>query len=137
MGLGNRFGDFDPSAYEAKAADRWGHSGAYQESALRTSQYTKKDWEAVSSEADGITEAFLALIASGTAAQSSEAMDIAERHRHHITRWFYNCTPAIHSGLGEMYMQDARFTGNIDSAGTGLASYMSNAILANALPQLD
>ena len=133
MGLGNGFGDFDPGAYEAEAADRWGHNAAYQESARRTSQYTEKDWEAVSSEADAITEAFLALIASGAAAQTNEAMDIAERHRHHITRWFYKCTPAIHNGLGEMYVQDARFTENIDRAGTGLASYMSDAILANAL----
>ncbi|WP_204048580.1 TipAS antibiotic-recognition domain-containing protein [Microbispora siamensis] len=30
-------------------------------------------------------------------------MDVAERHRAHITRRFYDCTYEIHKGLGEVY----------------------------------
>ena len=59
-------------------------------------------------------------------------MAVAERHRAHISKWFYDCSPEIHRGLGQMYVADPRFTRNIDKAGPGLAQYMSAAIAANA-----
>ena len=36
-------------------------------------------------------------------------MDLAERHRQHISRWFYECGYDVHRGLAEMYVADARF----------------------------
>ena len=30
------------------------------------------------------------------------AMDLAERHRRHISEWFYECTYEIHKGLADM-----------------------------------
>jgi MerR family transcriptional regulator, thiopeptide resistance regulator len=71
-------------------------------------------------------------MASGVTPDAPEAMEVAERHRAHITRWFYDCSREIHAGLGRMYVADARFTRNIDKAGEGLAAYMSAAIVANA-----
>jgi len=65
-------------------------------------------------------------------ATSTEAMDLAEEHRQHITRWFYNCSYEIHRGLGEMYVTDPRFTTHYDAAAPGLAVYVRDAILANA-----
>ena len=55
---------------------------------------------------------------------------MAERHRAYISKWFYECSPEIHRGLGEMYVADPRFTRNIDRAAPGLAQYMSAAIAA-------
>jgi len=60
------------------------------------------------------------------------AMDVAEKHRRYISRWFYDCNYEIHRGLGEMYVADGRFTANIDKAKAGLAAYQREAILANA-----
>ncbi len=126
------FGGFDPSEHENDVRRRWGHTDAYQESALRTSQHTKQDWELLGREADEIDQAFLALMVDDAPADGNKAMLVAERHRSHISKWFYECTPATHRGLGEMYVADSRFTENIDRAGAGLAEFMAAAIRANA-----
>jgi DNA-binding transcriptional MerR regulator len=127
------FGDFDPKEYEEEARERWGHTDAYKESARRTAGYTKQDWQRHAAESDEIYQAFLSLMAEAVPAESERAMDVAERHRGLISRWFYECTPEIHVGLGDMYVADHRFTENIDKNGAGLAAYMSEAILANGL----
>lgn len=126
------FGDFDPSEYEDEARQRWGHTDAYRESQRRVAGYTKEDWQAIGAEAAAINEAFLSLMESGTPPTSPEAMEVAERHRGHISRWFYECSIEIHQGLGAMYVADPRFTANIEKTGEGLAAYMSEAIVANA-----
>ncbi len=126
------FGDFDPAEYEEEAKERWGDSDAYKQSAARTARYTKQDWETIKAENDAIYERFLDLIAAGEAADGAAAMDVAEEHRAHITKWYYDCSKVIHGGLGQMYVADARFKENIDKAGEGLADYMAAAIAANA-----
>jgi DNA-binding transcriptional MerR regulator len=120
-----------PAEYEAEVRERWGETGAYQESVRRTATYTKQEWEQMGREADEINDAFLALMEAGAPADSAEAMALAERHRSHISKWFYECTPEMHTGLGSMYVADSRFTENIDKAGEGLARYLSDAIAAN------
>ncbi len=126
------FGDFDPAEYEVEARERWGDSAAYQQSTQRTARYTKQDWEAIKAENDALYGRFLDLMAAQEPASSAAAMDVAEEHRAHISKWYYDCSKEIHAGLGEMYIADARFTANIDKAGSGLAAYMSAAIAANA-----
>lgn len=126
------FGDFDPTEYEEEARERWGESDAYKQSVERTSRYTKDDWAQIGQEADEINQRFLALMAAGAPAGDEAAMDVAEEHRAHITKWFYDCTKTIHAGLGQMYTADERFQENIDKAGAGLAGYMSAAIIANS-----
>ena len=126
------FGDFDPDEHAAEAEERWGDTDAYQEAARRTSSYAKSDWQMIKKESEEINERLLDLMAEDVPPDSEEAMDIAEEHRDHITKWFYECTKEIHAGLGEMYMADVRFKENIDKAGDGLAEYLSAAIAANS-----
>jgi DNA-binding transcriptional MerR regulator len=126
------FGDFDPSQYEEEARQRWGDTEAYRESARRTSRYTKADWQQIGREGAEINAAFLALMEAGSPAADPAAAAVAERHRAYISKWFYECSPEIHAGLGAMYVADPRFTASIDRAGPGLARYMSEAIAANA-----
>ena len=59
-------------------------------------------------------------------------MDIAERHRLSIDRWFYPCNPQMHSGLADMWEADRRFADNIDKYGAGLTEYLAAAVRANA-----
>jgi DNA-binding transcriptional MerR regulator len=124
------FGDFDPSQYEDEVKQRWGDTDAYRESARRTKAYTKQDWQQIGVESHEINQAFIALMERGVPADSPEAQAVAERHRGHISKWFYQCSPEIHAGLGQMYVADHRFTENIDKAKPGLARYMSDAIAA-------
>jgi DNA-binding transcriptional MerR regulator len=124
------FGDFDPAQYEDEGKERWGDTDAYRESARRTKAYTKQDWLQIGVESDAINQAFIALMDAGVPSTGPEAQAVAERHRGHISTWFYPCSPEIHAGLGQMYVMDSRFTENIDKAKPGLARYMSEAIEA-------
>jgi DNA-binding transcriptional MerR regulator len=130
------FGDFDPKEYEPEAKERWGDSEAYAESALRTRSYTKADWQTIRAEGDAVFADLARLAATGTEAQSEAAMDVAERHRLHIDRWFYPCPPRMHRGLGDLYVNDPRFAANLDKHRPGLATYAREAWRANAKRQL-
>jgi DNA-binding transcriptional MerR regulator len=126
------FGDFKPEEYEKEAEERWGGTDAYKESMRKTKAYRKQDWEQIKAEAGAIYADLVRLMSAGVAADSIEAMDVAERHREHITRRFYACTLEIHRGLGQMYVEDPRFTASIDRFGAGLAAYCRDAFTANA-----
>ncbi len=127
------FGDFDPTEHQQEAEQRWGDTVPYQQSAARTTRYTKQDWQTLGQEADAINQRLVALMAAGSAPESAAAMEVAEAHRAHITKWFYECSKAIHAGLGQMYVADPRFKMNIDKAGEGLAEYLAAAVATNAL----
>jgi MerR family transcriptional regulator, thiopeptide resistance regulator len=126
------FGDFDPQQYEAEAEQRWGGTDAYQESMRRTRSYRKQDWEVIKAEGGALYAELARLASAGVSPTSAEAMDLAEQHRAHITRWFYDCSPEIHRGLGQLYVDDARFTANLDRFGAGVAAFACQAFLANA-----
>ena len=122
----------DPSEHEAEAQDRWGHTDAYKESARRTAQYTKAQWQTIKDEADQLNTDLAAALDRGLPADSPEAMALAERHRLHIDRWFYPCAPSMHAALGQMYVEDPRFTATFDAIRPGLATYTRDAILASS-----
>jgi MerR family transcriptional regulator, thiopeptide resistance regulator len=132
MDLKQIFDGFDPSKYEAEAEQRWGDTDAYKESMKRTKSYDKEDWQRCAVEQGGVYgDAFKALQA-GKSPDDPEVMDIAERHRLAIDRWFYPCSHAMQCGLADMYEQDSRFAENIDKYGVGLTPFLSAAIRANA-----
>ncbi|WP_431898205.1 TipAS antibiotic-recognition domain-containing protein [Nonomuraea sp. bgisy101] len=126
------FGGFDVDGHAEEAAANWGGTPAWTESQRRTSSYGKDEWRRCLAESGEISRGLAALMAAQVPASSKEAMDLAEEHRRHITRWFYDCTSEIHQGLGELYVTDARFTASLDQAAKGLAHYLRDAINANA-----
>ena len=124
------FGDFDPDEHTEEATQHWGDTDAFTESARRTNSYTATDWEKINAELDDIHRGLVALRDDSVPTSSDEAAALVDRHREHLTRWYYECTPEIHAGLGQMYIEDQRFTESIDRAGDGLAAYLSQAIAA-------
>ena len=127
------FGDFDPDAYTEEVEERWGDTDAYQESARKTARYTKDDWLRIQQESADLMGRWLAAFDAGTPAESQAAMDLAEQHRQQIGKFFYNCTFEIHVGLAEMYLADPRFTQHYEDQRPGLAQYVHDAIMANAV----
>ncbi|MFF0624498.1 MerR family transcriptional regulator [Streptomyces sp. NPDC004296] len=127
------FGGFDPDRYADEAAERWGGTDAYQESRRRTAAYTKGDWKRLTAEFDAIHRRMAELLGQGVPADSEAAMDVAEEHRRFIGGAYYDCTYEIHTGLGEMYVADERFTATYEAIRPGLAVYMRDAMLANAV----
>ncbi|GAA3133760.1 MerR family transcriptional regulator [Planomonospora alba] len=126
------FGDFRPEDHEAEAAERWGGTDAFEQSRRRMAAMTKDDWRRFTAEAAETVQAFAEALASGLPADGEHAMDLAERHRQHLTRWCYDCTYDIHRGLGDMYADDPRFAANYEPLAPGLARYIRDAIHANA-----
>lgn len=129
------FGDFVPEDYEEEAERRWGNTEAYKESQRRVSEYTNDDWLKIKAGEEEISSTFATLFESGASPESEEAMDAAEAHRMHITRWFYECGYDIHAGLGDMYVADERFRASYDRYAPGLSGFIREAIHANVKRQ--
>jgi DNA-binding transcriptional MerR regulator len=132
MNVKQIFDGFDPSSYEVEAEQRWGDTDAFAESQKRTQSYTAEDWQRLAAEQAAIyADAFQALQA-GKSPGDPAVMDVAERHRASIDRWFYPCGHSMHRGLADMYEQDRRFAENIDKYGVGLSPFLASAIRENA-----
>jgi MerR family transcriptional regulator, thiopeptide resistance regulator len=125
------FGEHDPEQYADEARERWGETDAYRTSQRRAASYGKDDWVRIKDEAEAILGRFVAAHAAGLPPDGQEAMDAARDHRAHITRWFYDCTPEIHRGLAQMYIEDDRFTRHYEDRAPGLARYVHDAIMAD------
>jgi hypothetical protein len=118
--------------YAQEAEARWGDTEQYRQSQERTSRYTKEDWERIKAEADAIERGLAAALADGEPAGGDRATGLAEEHRQHLSRYYYDCGYDMHRGLGEMYVSDARFTAHYELVAEGLAAYVRDAIHANA-----
>ncbi len=126
------FGTDKLPEYEDEARERWGQTEAWRESRRRSAAYTKEDWIAIKREGDANVRAFAEAFTAGRPADAPEAVELAEAHRAHISRWFYACGPDMHRGLADLYVRDARFAHVYDDAAPGLAQYIHDAIVANA-----
>ncbi|MET9467230.1 MerR family transcriptional regulator [Streptomyces sp. NPDC006544] len=127
------FGDFDPDEHAEEAQRRWGGTDAYKESARLTASYTKADWQRIMARAEDINRRLAALLEAGADPESEEAMDLAEEHRGWINASHYFCTYEIHVSLGEMYVADERFRAHYEAVRPGLAVFVRDAIMANAV----
>jgi DNA-binding transcriptional MerR regulator len=117
--------------YAAEAEQRWGDTDAWRQSQRRTSAMTKDDWLAVRAETDALEADLAAALTDGVAPTDERALDLAERHRLAIER-FYEVSYEMHRGLAEMYVADPRFTRHYDDRAPGLARWLRDAIVANA-----
>ncbi len=126
------FEDFDPAEYEDEARQRWGDIDAYRESARRTAAYGEREWAEVRAEAEAIVGEFAALMSAGEPATGEHARAVAERHRDHLTRWFYPVSADMHRNLAGLYVADPRFAAGYDKVADGLAGYVRDAVVANA-----
>ena len=115
-----------------EATRRWGDTEAWKQSQRRTAAYTKQDWLEIQAEATTINQELAAAMASAVPAGDPRAMDLAERHRQHISRWFYDCGYEMHRGLARMYLADERLGKNYDQIAPGLARYVHDTMIANA-----
>lgn len=126
------FGDYPLGEYADESEARWGETPAGRESERRTSSYGKDDWERIKQETAAIEQQFLASKEAGEPADSPAAMAAAEAHRKNISRWFYECDYDMHRGLADMYVGDPRFAAHYDRLGSGVATFVHDAIYANA-----
>ena len=112
-------------AYAREAKARWGHTDAWKESQARN----KSDAQQLS-DADALMDIFRRLGAyrSGDPA-APEAQALIAELRQFICDHYYNCTPQILLGLGQMYAAGDEMNENIDRAGgAGTGDFARRAI---------
>lgn len=124
------FEAFDKStieAYAKEAKQKWGSSPAYKEYAARAGNAAEAEKKAYAAELMQIFAKFGEIKSEDPSGDKAKSL-VAEL-RDFITAHYYNCTPEILCGLGQMYVQDERFRHNIDAAGgEGTALFAAEAI---------
>ena len=128
--FGELFDGFDPAEYEDEVQERWGETDAYKQSAERTKRCKKSDWEQIKAEAESNGLAWVALIEADIPSDSPEAMELAEGERLYISKWFYDLPVEHFANMASIWVNDPRFTKNIDKAKPGLAAYKYAAVQA-------
>ena len=113
--------------YAAQAKAMWGQTPAYQEY-LEKSKGRSKEREALLE--NEMMDIFVRMGETRTAdPAAAEAQALVKELQTFITEHFYNCTPKILRGLGQMYAGGGSFTENIDAAGgKGTAEFACKAI---------
>lgn len=114
-----------------EAEARWGHTDPWKQSAERSRNYTKADWERLKQEAGAVNARLEKAFAAGCTPDSPEALAAIDAARLLIHLWHYECSKEFHVRLTEMTSGDARFLKNIDANYPGLAAWMAKAAKAN------
>jgi DNA-binding transcriptional MerR regulator len=112
--------------YAEETKQKYGHTEAYKESQKKTAAYSKDDWASIQARGNKIYQKIADLMDKSPG--DPQVQKAIGEWRQHITDSFYNCTPEIFRRLGDLYVQDERFTANIDKVKPGLARFMSEAM---------
>lgn len=124
------FTAFDTSKidqYAAEAKASYGHTMEYREFEEKTKRRTNE-------ETQEINEQMIALFAEfgkicDKSPKSEDVQAQVKKLQEFITENFYACSDEVLYGLGKMYVDDERFTANIDKAGgESTASFVFEAI---------
>lgn len=92
----------------------------------KTAKYTKADWAAIMAKSGEIYRRIADRMDRGP--YDPEVQAAVAEWRQHITDSFYDCTPEIFRGLGDLYVDDHRFTESIDKIRPGLAAFLREAM---------
>jgi len=125
-----KFKNWDPKKideYSAKAETLYGKTEAWQEYKQKSAGRSKGQEQALG---EGIMELFSQLGSmKELSPDSPEVQAWVKQLQGYITEHFYNCTPQILAGLGEMYAGGGSMTENIDAAGgQGTGKFAREAI---------
>ena len=125
-----KFKNWDPKKideYSAQAETLYGKTEAWQEYRQKAKGRSKEEEQALG---DGILELFTKLgTMKAQSPDSPEVQSWVQQLQAYITEHFYNCTPQILQGLGEMYAGGGSMTENIDAAGgKGTGEFAREAI---------
>ncbi len=114
--------------YENQVREYWGNTDAYAEYSVKTAGYSKDKWERVGEGFTDILNDFAKLHELGVDPDNILAQELAGELQNYINDHFYTCTKEVLAGLGNLYVDDERFTKNIDKHCKGVAQFISKAI---------
>lgn len=113
--------------YAKQAKESYGSTPAYKEFEEKSKDRTREQEKQLGIGIMNIFADFGKLLTHEPG--NTEVQEKVAELRAYITEHFYNCTPEILSGLGEMYSVGGSMTENINNyAGEGTAEFAANAI---------
>ena len=125
----NLFEGFDPSQYDAEARERWPQE--WEQSKRFTDTLTPQDTERMQREQTAAMIRMAELMEAGTnVADPAAQAEVDAAYRSVSRMWTPNA--AAFKALGQMYVDDARFTATYDAIAPGLAEYYRDAMAVYA-----
>ncbi len=122
--LFEEFSEEKQKEYEAEAQRRWGEKNV-KESQKRWGSYSAEEKKRVMDEGSAVYQDIIAAMPLGPESPQVQAM-IARWHQH--LRYFYEPTPEILLGLGNLYNDDPDFNATFTRMHPDLAKFMQSAI---------
>ena len=119
------FDDTTMEQYREEASQRWGKE-TVDASYLRWNRHTKEQQKEMIAQGKLWVRQLATLMARDPGDPAVQAM-IADHHRS-INENFYDCSLEVYRGLGDLYVDDSRFTAYYDDVQPGLAAFMRAAM---------
>lgn len=129
------YAGFDNSEYEVEARERWG-TEAVDRGTSAWARLGAGGQDAHHAEATAIGESLAACLADGVPVDSPRVQALVARHHAQIAL-FWTPNRVSYTGLGQMYVDDPRFTATYDAFAPGLATYLRDAMTVFAQATLD
>ena len=120
--------DFSSNPYEQEARERWGDQAVDQSNA-KVGQMSKHEQ---SEMAAGMNAIYTKLAALRNGSPASDEAQAAIKEWYDFLNKIGSYSAEAFKGLGQMYVDDARFTNNIDKFGEGLAVFLRDAMAVYA-----
>lgn len=121
--------DFQHNPYEQEARERYGDHKV-DEMKKRLNHYSEKERESMSEQWDVIYKQLASLREQSV--KTDEVQSAIGDWYTYLNENFGTYSPEAYRGLGQMYVEDERFTKNIDKYGEGLARFMRDAMAVYA-----
>ena len=121
--------------YAEEAEQRWGDTEAWQQGRERMSKYRKEDLLRMQAEIGKWVQRLRTLMQAGASPRSEEAMDLAEEHRRHLDRWWFDCGHEFHTQLTELLVTEPEQLGFLvrpEQQLPGMGAFIRDAATANA-----
>lgn len=123
------FDGFDHTRYEAEVVERWGRQ-AYDRGDQWWRSLNEAERQAFQQECDDIVRDFGAAHRGGKAVDSGDVQALARRQYDWLSVAWQDNAPTAEQFvcMGEMYVDDPRFTATYDSHGEGTAVFVRDAM---------
>jgi len=121
----------DSSRFDDEVRQRWGATAAFKESQERLAGYSSEDRHNAQVAQEEALQGVIEAMDQGLPPTSLEAMVAVDKCRQVISRWYFECSHAMHKQLAAMYISDDRFREFYESRREGLAQYFHDAIHAH------
>ncbi len=121
------FNDPTYQKHKEEVEKRWGTTDAYKQSIERVGKMSKIELDKIKAEAEDIRQKAAELMRQGFSFKSPEVQVQIDRFYQHL-HYFYDPSYEMFKGLGQMYVDDERFTEVYEKQAKGFAQFMRDAM---------